>query len=113
MAGRHRLEREVPRRKVSQRKRGSREGRVPVCRLLCEVSRDCQAAPRTLLDRESSAGRHFVSLLRLNNSPRPQLANEEEKRCNALGGKTRSVSEQGEVFSHASSLVIHIPGLTQ
>ncbi len=52
MAGRHNLEREVPRRKVSQKKKGTREGQVPVCRLLCEVSGDCQAVLRTLLDRE-------------------------------------------------------------
>lgn len=46
------LEREVPQRKVSQKKKGTREGQVPVCRLLCEVSGDCQAVLRTLLDRE-------------------------------------------------------------
>lgn len=52
MAGRHNLEREVPQRKVSQKKKGTSEGHVPVCRLLCEVSGDCQAVLRTLLDRE-------------------------------------------------------------
>lgn len=52
MAGRHNLEREVLHRKVSQKKRGDREGQVPVCRLLCEVSGDCQAVLKTPLDRE-------------------------------------------------------------
>lgn len=37
---------------MSQKKKGTREGQVPVCRLLCEVSDDCQAVLRTLLDRE-------------------------------------------------------------
>ena len=52
MAGRHILEREVPQRKVSQKKKGTHEGQVPERRLLCEVSGDCQAVLRTLLDRE-------------------------------------------------------------
>lgn len=52
MAGRHNLEREVPQRKVSQKKKRTHEGQVPVCRLLCEVSGDCQAVLRMLLDRE-------------------------------------------------------------
>lgn len=43
---------EVPQRKVSQKKKGTHEGQVPVCRLLCEVSGDCHAVLRTLLDRE-------------------------------------------------------------
>lgn len=51
MADRHN-KREVPQRKVSQKKKGTHEGQVPVCRLLCEVSGDCQAVLRTLLDRE-------------------------------------------------------------
>lgn len=46
------MEREVPQRKVSQKKKGTGEGHVPACRLLCEVSGDCQAVLRTLLDRE-------------------------------------------------------------
>lgn len=46
------MEREVPHREVSQKKKGTHEGQVPVCRLLCEVSGDCQAVLRTQLDRE-------------------------------------------------------------
>lgn len=52
MARRNNLEREVPQREVSQKKKGTHEGQVPVRRLLCEVSGDCQAVPRTQLDRE-------------------------------------------------------------
>lgn len=52
MAGRCNLEREVQQRKVSQKKKGTHDGRVPVCKLLCQVSGDCQAVLRTLLDRE-------------------------------------------------------------
>lgn len=52
MAGCHNLGREVPQRKVSQKKKRSREGQVPERRLLCEVSDDCQAVLKTLLDRE-------------------------------------------------------------
>lgn len=51
MAGRHRLDAEVPQRKVSHMKR-THEVQVPVCRLLCEVSGDRQAVLRTLPDRE-------------------------------------------------------------
>lgn len=46
------MEGEVPQRKVSQKKKGTQEVQVPVCRLLCEVSGDCQAVWRTLPDRE-------------------------------------------------------------
>lgn len=52
MAGRHYLGRKVPQRKVSQKKKGTHEGQVPMCRLLCEVSSDCQAVLWMLLDRE-------------------------------------------------------------
>lgn len=52
MAGCHNLEREVPQRKVSQKKKRSREDKVSERRLLCEVSDDCQAVLKTLLDRE-------------------------------------------------------------
>lgn len=52
MAGRHNLGREVLQRKVSQKKKGTHESQVPVSRLLCEVSCDCQAVLWMLLDRE-------------------------------------------------------------
>lgn len=38
--------------KVSQKRKGSWEVQVPVCRLLCKVSGDCQVVLRRLLDRE-------------------------------------------------------------
>lgn len=37
---------------MSQKKKGTRGVQVPMCRLLCEVSGDCQAALRMPLDRE-------------------------------------------------------------
>lgn len=52
MAGCHKLGREVLQRKVSQKKKGTHEGQVPMSRLLCEVSCDCQAVLWMLLDRE-------------------------------------------------------------
>ncbi|KAM7417291.1 hypothetical protein PAMA_017110 [Pampus argenteus] len=69
MASRHNLGGEVPRRKVSQKKKGTHEGQVPVCRLLCEVSGDCQAVLWMLLDRKRKAKerKHLIY------SPRKQL----------------------------------------
>lgn len=52
MAGRHRSGRETLQSKVSQKRKGSWEGQVAVCRLLCKVSGDCQVVPRRLLERE-------------------------------------------------------------
>lgn len=52
VAWRHRTDREILQSKVSQKRKGSWEGQVPVCRLLCKVSGDCQVVLRRLLDRE-------------------------------------------------------------
>lgn len=51
VAWRHRTDREILQSKVSQKRKGSWEGQVPVCRLLCKVSGDCQVVLRRLLDR--------------------------------------------------------------
>lgn len=52
VAGCRPLEREVPLRKVSQKKKRTPECRVAERRLLCKVSDDCQAVWKTRLDRE-------------------------------------------------------------
>lgn len=52
VAGRHRRDGEILQSKVSQKRKGSWEVQVPVCRLLCKVSGDCQVVLRRLLDRE-------------------------------------------------------------
>lgn len=56
--------REVPQRKVSQKKKGTHEGQVPMCGLLCEVSADCQAVLGMLPDREVRGG--LITILRGN-----------------------------------------------
>lgn len=43
---------EIPQSKVSQKREGSWQVQVAVCRLLCKVSGDCQVVLGRLLDRE-------------------------------------------------------------
>lgn len=50
--GGHRTDGETLQSKVSQKRKGSREVQVSVCRLLCKVSGDCQVVLRRLPDRE-------------------------------------------------------------
>lgn len=50
------------REEVPQKKKGTHEGQVPVCRLLCEVSGDCQAVLRMQLDREVRS--RLITILR-------------------------------------------------